>query len=320
MHTWQIVPKLVKTRYKVAQALQRCVALHDCDAVWQPETATIFIKLAEDDVVKPTFPSMYRVVALTDKATPGIVLKTAAGWLPDVKLSDLGAPYRAAGQLAGGPTALTNGLVSGAIGAGGGYLAGSLMSNLLPEQYVNRKNLARRMALMGGLGGMSLHIPEYIANLRLNAQANKDPNDAKSVGDPKYLASLYGHPESPSEKWGSTTGFTGMDSPIRVDAFNNVIWGSTNGNPSTATPPVVAAATTGMLTGVQQMYGNSNILTPRHMIMGLAAAGTDMATAHVAGATLGALGLITPKAQEKIRDMGLWSGMLRGVATSVFGL
>jgi hypothetical protein len=57
-----------------------------------------------------------------------------------------------------------------------------------------------------------------------------------------------------------------------------------------------------------------------HFVRGLATAGVDLATARVAGSVLGALGGLTPEAQNKIQDMGLWGGLIRGVTGSVLGL
>ena len=134
------------------------------------------------------------------------------------------------------------------------------------------------------------------------------------------------------------TGAFGLK-PIPVDAFNNAIWNDVHNGPNSSqsnpygtrdpyadnsqnlhTPPVHAAAAAGLVSGVQQMYGNNPLLAPRHFVSGLANAGLDMATARVAGGVLGALGGLTPPAQKKLQDIGVWSGMIRGVTGSVFGL
>jgi len=139
------------------------------------------------------------------------------------------------------------------------------------------------------------------------------------------------------------SGYMTMDSdvlrPVPVDAFNNAIWNdvhngvhSSQSNPygtrspygdnseSFRTPAINAAAAVGLVTGVQQMYGGSSVLSPKHFVKGLAAAGVDAATAHIAGGVLGALGGLTPEAQQQLQQMGLWSGMIRGVTSSVLGL
>lgn len=125
--------------------------------------------------------------------------------------------------------------------------------------------------------------------------------------------------------------------PVPVDAFNQAIWNDVRKGMTAArnpygakspwgdntqemhTPPAYGAAASGLVTGVQSLYQGRSVLSPRHFIRGLAAAGTDLATAHVAGGVLGALGGLSPEAQEKLQDMGLWGGFIRGVVSSVFG-
>lgn len=144
-------------------------------------------------------------------------------------------------------------------------------------------------------------------------------------------------------KYADSAGLYGSNNvplkPVPVDAFNNAIWNDVhNGSRSSQsnfygtrspysdnsdgfhTPPVNAAAATGLVTGIQQMYGGTPTLSPMHFVRGLANAGIDMATARVAGGVLGTLGGLTPKAQQQLQQMGLWSGLIRGVTSSVLGL
>ena len=59
------------------------------------------------------------------------------------------------------------------------------------------------------------------------------------------------------------------------------------------------------------------MLSPAHFVRGLATAGVDLATARIVGGTLGALGGLTPVAQEKLQDVGLWGGLIRGAIGSM---
>lgn len=126
--------------------------------------------------------------------------------------------------------------------------------------------------------------------------------------------------------------------PVPMDAFNRAIWndvrmGMTAGsNPFGTkpwqatttdgfhTPPPVAAAATAINTGIQDMYGGASVLSPRHFIKGLATAGVDLATAHIVGSTLGALGGLTPEAQKSLQSAGLWGGLIRGTVGSMLGM
>jgi len=125
---------------------------------------------------------------------------------------------------------------------------------------------------------------------------------------------------------------------VPVDAFNNAIWNDVRRGMSAAknpygtkspwgdntqgmhTPPQLGAAAAGLVTGIQAMYDGASILSPRHFVKGLLAAGTDVATARVVGSTLGALGGLTPEAQAKLQDIGVWGGLIRGTVGSMLGL
>ena len=122
--------------------------------------------------------------------------------------------------------------------------------------------------------------------------------------------------------------------PVPVDAFNQAVWNDVrkgvqqqnafgtkspwgDNTQNMHTPPQLGAATTGMLAGIQQMFQGMDSLTPRHLINGLATAGVDLATAHLVGGTLGALGGLTPQAQNTLQNMGVWGGLIRGTVGSM---
>lgn len=397
---WQQVPALVKTRYKEAADVQRSlgkILRHlppmqpDYGAVfWHPEEKTVWFVSGDSDTEQTvqkwhnSFKALPGVLNVRSEAEHGpyndpdwIRIKKASA------LSWLNTPYEMAGKLTGGPSPMSNALVSGLLGAGTGYVAGAAMENILPEDSVERGRLRRTLGLAGGLGGASLHIPQAVANSSINRKATGQPHWMRSIfkGDAAqqmapteldwrnhYLGGQHkrAHVVSDSmfdslvslpvgnelfmraaagfvkESGYSDSGFYGSNGvplrPVPVDAFNHAIWNDVhNGlnssqsniygtrshysdNTDQFTPPANAAAVTGLVSGIQQMYGNPPLLSPRHFINGLANAGIDMATARVAGGVLGALGGLTPKAQQQLQQMGLWSGMIRGVTGSVLGL
>lgn len=312
---WDLVPKLVKLRYKRASAVARLLEPFDCAAFWHPINRHVLVKLAKAELIRPS-------------QLPGLSVKFIS-WLPDnqadyiqvksaAALSWLNAPYDWAGRLGGGPSPVSNGIVSALLGAGGGYALGKGMEAILPEQYFETKKLGKRFAVAGALGGAALAAPQAVARLSLNKKYDKNyhwlPSLFQGIEQQPFAEAL--------KKQSSLFGWEGMGEPIPVDRFNRAIWNDTfNGSHSsnsTASAPTAAMAS-GLVTGIQQMYGNTPILTPRHFVSGLVAAGTDLVTANVVGRTLGALGILTPAAQSKIQEMGLWSGMMRGVTQSIFG-
>lgn len=397
---WKQVPELVRVRYKEASDVQRSLAKvmkhlpplqPDYGQVfWNPESKTAWIVSGDSDTEQDiqrwhnalkAIPGVMNVKAEAESGPFGdpewIRIKKAAA------LSWLNQPYDWAGKLTGGPSPFSNSLVSGLIGAGLGYGAGALLENTVPEEYVDRGRLRGNLAMMGGLAGAGLHIPQAVTNASINQKATGQPHWGRSIflGDQyqqmspnefdwrkhffggqkraaavsdDMFASLDCLPDPNKMFLAAAVGFAkeGMayDSglygspnvplkPVPVDAFNNAIWNDVHNGLNSSqsniygtrspysdnsdtfhTPPVNAAAVTGLVSGIQQMYGNPSLLSPRHFISGLANAGVDLATAHIAGGVLGALGGLTPSAQKQLQSMGLWSGMIRGVTGSVLGL
>ncbi len=394
---WQQVPELVKVRYKAASTVQRAIskvmkqlpATYDPgygQVFWNPDTQTVWVVFSDSDE-EQTIQKWHNAL----KGIPGVRnVRTEAehgpyrdpDWIRIKRasaLSWLNTPYRAAGALTGGPSPMSNALVSGLLGAGAGYTAGAVLENLVPAEYVERGRIRNNLALLGGAGGAAMHIPQAVANSSINQKATGQPSWMRSIfmGDQHQQMSphetdwrthYYGGqkqsawdemreicsqlpPPSDLFQWaaegfsktalsGGMMGTPGVPlRPVPVDAFNNAIWNDVhNGNQSSqsnmygtrspysdnsdgfGTPPVNAAAAAGLVSGIQQMYGNTSLLSPQHFISGLANAGLDMATARVAGGVLGALGGLTPGAQRQLQQMGLWSGMIRGVTGSVLGL
>jgi hypothetical protein len=157
--------------------------------------------------------------------------------------------------------------------------------------------------------------------------------------DERFVRAAEGRCKEALAPWRSNQGAGGAGlRPVPMDAFNRAIWndvraGMTAGrNPfgtkawqgdntqGMHTPPPVAAATTAINTGIQDMYGGRSSLSPRHFIKGLATAGVDLATAHIVGGTLGALGGLTPEAQKNLQNIGLWGGLIRGTVGSMMGM
>jgi len=181
--------------------------------------------------------------------------------------------------------------------------------------------------------------------------ASYDPVRAAYVGQEKIQsmqAQLPDLPEAPELfvravegliKAGQGMGAGGVGlRAVPMDAFNQAIWNdvrmgmTASRNPygtkspwgdntqEMHTPPQLGAATSGLVTGIQEMYGGPSVMSPRHFIKGLATAGVDLATAKIVGGALGALGGLTPTAQEKLQNIGVWGGLIRGTVGSMLGL
>jgi hypothetical protein len=226
----------------------------------------------------------------------------------------------------GGPTPLSNAIVSGLMLGGLGYGAGTLAENLFPERYVERGKLRRTLGLMGlGAGGVI-----GANNAYAMSRTRPDIGFWKSWITPN-TTSVDAPAPPPTPAPDEKVGFSGFPSQqnqrslfaptVSVPQFNSAAWqdvqrGLYTGN-SQFTPPAYAAATTGLMTGISTAQ-RSPIIRPVDVIRGIASAGVGLATANVAGRALSALAGLTPLGQEKLQDMGLWGGMMHAIVPAMF--
>jgi len=307
---WTEVPSAVAAVYSRAAKVAadvRSRATQPCVYWWCPETEALL-------PVTPEEPERY--------------IKIAAGGLLADTLQFAGQPF-------GGPVPLTNSIVGGLLGAGAGYVGGTVAEQLLPEQQFEKGRFRHTMALLGGGLGAFPGLWQGLNRMQQNDIAGK-PLGLSGFVTPN--AAVGPHPELDPQIGKQVQGSAALELlPVPVDAFNRAIWNDV-GNPAAAsrnpfgtkdawgdntqslrTPPPVAAAASGLVTGVSEMFGGQQLLTPRHFINGLAAAGVDGLTARAAGTVLGALGGMRPAAQQQLQQVGLWGGLVRGVVQSVFG-
>lgn len=245
--------------------------------------------------------------------------ETQPDWSREVLIKSAAIPgvshaFEFGHKMLGGPTPLSNAIVSGLMLGGAGYGAGALAENLFPERYLERGKLRRSMALMGlGAGGL-LGANNAYAMSRTRPdigfwRAWVTPNNTPTAG--------------PDEKVGfAQFNNASLFAPtVSVPQFNRAAWqdvqrGMYNGG-SQFTPPAYAAATTGLMTGLSTAQ-RSPIIRPVDVIRGIASAGVGLATANVAGRALSALAGLTPLGQEKLQDMGLWGGMMHAIVPAMF--
>jgi hypothetical protein len=233
----------------------------------------------------------------------------------------VGDGWAGANKLLGGPTPLSNAIVSGLILSGLGYGTGALAEQLFPERFLERGQLRKPLALAGGLLGLGYGsinantIRQYRPGTSYLGSWVTSNNAPITV--PEKSANMFGQPEPQS--------YNNLYAPqIPVDAFNRAVWSDASKGYSQAgivphTSPAIAAATTGLMTGIATQ-ARSPIISPATVINTIASAGVGLATASIAGRTLGALAGLTPAAQEKIQDTGLWAGMLHAVVPPLFGM
>jgi hypothetical protein len=217
--------------------------------------------------------------------------------------------------LLGGPTPLSNGLMTGLLAGGLGYGAGALAEQFFPERYLERGKLRRTLGLAGALSGVGVAGLNSYANaraLRTSMLRGLLTNNKTPV--------VYPYEEKMLKK--SFAGNPMFAPTISVPQFNNAAWQDVNMGMHRGfrnhTPPQFAAATTGLMSGISATR-RSPIIRPVDVINGIASAGVGLATATIAGKALSAMAGLTPAGQTKLQDMGLWGGMMHAIVPSVFG-
>ena len=329
---WQLVPERVQTLFPAAYALQlrhNKVAsdsgiLAIASVHWDPDSACIFIhtpaklsariNTAYANTLNPGCQLIFTTT--TPDAATTISIKRAS------IAHGLGDAWRGANKAFLGPTPLSNAIVSSLALGGLGYGVGTLAEQIFPDRYLERGRLRNPLAVAGVLAGAGIGAANAGETQRQLQKFYPDYGYWRSwVTDNNTPIP----PPAASEKTSQFAGsFTNLGAPtIPVDAFNRAVWAdASKGYDQTGivehTSPPIAAATTGLMRGFAAQ-ARSPIISPATVITGLASAGVGLATAHIAGRTIGALAGLSPGAQEKIQDVGLWAGMLHTVIPPLFG-
>lgn len=228
--------------------------------------------------------------------------------------------WNGANSALGGPNPLTNGIVSALILGGLGYGGGALAENLFPERYLERGKLRKSLATAGALGGLGFGAMNAYANSRAMNTGFLEGAVTNNYTIPPYMRDKVSFERGPSPLLSMDSGLYAPKIP--VPQFNQAAWMDVNKglyNPGGLhTPPHYAAATTGMMSGISAGM-NSPVIRPIDVVKGFMSAGVGLATANIAGKTLAALAGLTPEAQNKLQDMGLWAGMMHAVVPPLFG-
>lgn len=329
IYEWQTVPERVATlfplavRLKVAheQAAVDNNLLATTVATWEPEVGLVTLytpahtaKSASDAYVAAMKTAGYSAAVVTyGAAMPDpaeeIIIKTGS------LVPGLPTVWNTGNKLLGGPTPLSNGLMTGLLAGGLGYGAGTLAEQFFPERYLERGKLRRTLGLMGALTGVGVAGVNSYANaraLRTSMLRGLLTNNKTPVVYP-YEAKMMKKSFANNPLFAPT---------VSVPQFNSAAWQDVNMGMyrgfQNHTPPQYAAATTGLMAGISANR-RSPIIRPVDVINGIASAGVGLATATVAGKALSAMAGLTPAGQNKLQELGLWGGMMHAVVPSLFG-
>lgn len=213
------------------------------------------------------------------------------------------------------PGPLTSMLTMGLAGAGLGYGAGVLGEKILPDKW-KRGKLRRTLALLGGAAGAMPGLG-YMAHNYMNEQPVLGNKLLQPV---KISEEVRAAVQDGWEKVAYMSG-TGVffSPPIDVNEFNQIVW--KDPRVSRPLPAATQAAATGLITGAANLPGKSNNrwVTP----MDVARMSAGMGVGHLSGALVGkGLGLLMGMpdgTQEKLKQTGMWAGLLGQLIPKAFG-
>lgn len=225
------------------------------------------------------------------------------------------------GRIASPMTAM---LATGLLGAGAGYGTGKMLEGLLPERW-ERGRLSGTLAMLGGLGGAGL--PALVLGLP-NVDQGKGLMDSPVLtggGEDKVWVGDDGqfrmsNPESragipPFAKESFETGLEGPPPEVDVDSFLHTMWHDPN--VADRVSPEIRAATTGLLRGAQPAGQRSvGMLDLGRLTAGI---GTGWAAGALVGKALGTLVGMPDSTQQKLREIGVWAGVLNSVIPRAYG-
>lgn len=254
------------------------------------------------------------------------------GWVP-------GAPNPLIGTLAGG-------LLGAGLGYGGGYLA----EMMLPEKW-KKDRLKRTAAILGGLAGA---MPGAMWMMARHDQGKNpfatvptpQPGSAQDYSNSSFQEmgdqfgapfkaegfdiDQYNLPPDPAfgfpakevqgslkEAFNSGTGYNQAWPEIDVPEFHQTVWE----DPRVANrlTPATRAASSGLLQGAAALSGGTRFVSP----MDVARMTAGMGSGYLSGAVVGkALGLLTgmpTETQNRLKNTGMWAGIIANMIPIAFG-
>jgi hypothetical protein len=328
----EVLPQALVVKMAHEQAALKSGLLATTAATWMPELNGITLYSAEQ-LDKNAYAAYEQEIYADGRILASVSYNAVhPDWNEEilVKRGSLvpGLPtvWNAGNKMLGGPTPLSNGIMTGLLAGGAGYGAGMLAEQLFPSRYIQRGKLRRTLGMIGALGGLGVAGLNSYANakaLRTSMLAGLFTNNKTPVVYPYEEARE--KKSYPIPSGGETGAFLNepMFAPtVSVPQFNSAAWQDVNRGLyhgfQNHTPPQFAAATTGLMTGISTSVG-SPIIRPIDVVRGIASAGVGLATANIAGKALSALAGLTPEGQNKLQELGLWGGMMHAMVPSLFG-
>lgn len=231
-------------------------------------------------------------------------------------------------------------LVGGMAGSGLGYGAGWLTDKALPDRWEKDK-WRRTLTVAGGLAGASLPAAMGAWNVLHGRPFNSMEHysrgysfPAANLGRQSMTGGVQGAVPAAAtaqraepaldagadfavkQSFVSGTGLFGKFDP---DAFNEMLWSDPRITGEVPVPTLAAAS--GLVTGAANLPGRSNsaFVTPFDIARMSAGMGSGYVSGLVVGKALGGLMGMPEETQEKLKNTGMFAGLLRTIIPVAFG-
>jgi hypothetical protein len=313
---------------KRAQAALQSLPGDDLDTLYYNPDAHAFALFATDDFREAATPVLTKIAMVTEnaQALDGIWIPAMQGFAFQKRaLLEPGwerAVLRTPGHLsmvfpnaisrhlpaAGSP--LTSTLAGGLVGAGLGYSVGALGERMLPEKW-ERGKLRRTLAIMGGLGGAAPGALSGALNLS-NNKSLLDPN-------PWFVDPVPFKEVKASVKEALFDYAGAMPPPLPVQEFTSTIWADPR--VSNALSPQQQAAITGLVQGAAYDGGRRTaFITPMDIGRMTAGMGSGYLSGMLVGKALGALTGMPESTQNRLKQTGMYAGVIANLLPVAFGV
>lgn len=233
------------------------------------------------------------------------------------------------GGIPNNPSPLKSMLVGGLAGAGLGYGLGWAGEKILPDKW-KRDRLRWTLAMLGGAAGAAPGLAwggfNMLGGHKFDDSTPGRGIDLKTYPDGAAIAERYG--------WGKRAEFlpdlervkaafdnnTGLGfSAVPVDSFNRVIWG----DPRVANrlSPQTRAAATGLITSAANLPGKlqTQFVTPFDVARIAAGMGSGYLSGALVGKGLGLLMGMPESTQERLKNTGMFAGVVANLVPMAFG-
>jgi hypothetical protein len=206
---------------------------------------------------------------------------------------------------------------------------------LLPEEQFEPGRMRKNMAMLGaGLGALP-GAATGLAQARIPEAGGSDqPGFAKYLNPTPWLSG-YSWKGAMFDKMAADFAAQsgGVFLPtIPVDAFNRAIWNDVRAIPNRfgtkspwgdnsqplSTPPPVAAAASGLLSGAAALTGRDRVSPFQVATAAGLAAGKGLLGGMAVGKVFGALAGLRPEAQAQLQRAGTWAGLITGAVNGLF--